>query len=617
MLPGWRSIMLRLACLALLLAMGCATEPPAVVPSSDRATLRHPPAGDVVGRAGLHGGHAWLGLPYAEPPLAALRWRAPQPRLPWTGTREALAFGASCPQFASSVGGDASAEEGTPIGSEDCLTLNVYAPVLSGPPADARLPVMVWIHGGGNTIGTSKFYDGSQLATEQQLVVVTINYRLGALGWFRHASLREGADETDASGNFGTLDQIQALRWVRDNIAAFGGDPDRVTIFGESAGGQNVLVLLTTPASHGLFHRAIAQSGGTWNASVAEAENLVDAAEPGAPHSSSEILLRLLVREGVATNRASALARTEAMPAEELASFLRGIPPERLLAAYNEGGAGMYECPRVFREGTVIPAEPLGDRLGRADGHHGVPVMLGSNRDEQKLFFFLDPEYTRYWFGLIPRARDAEAYHRDASYRSRAWKAAGVDDPARALATNQPGQVFAYRFDWDEEPTVLGANLGELLGAAHGFEIPFVFGHWDLGATGDSLFTEGNRPGREALSATMRSYWAEFARNGDPRRGHEGTLPSWEPWQDGGEKYIVLDTPAGGGVRMASETETLDALAAEIVADDSYASERTRCAELAQLTTWTEDRFGPADYRAAGNSRCAPFAREELLASDD
>jgi para-nitrobenzyl esterase len=609
--------MLRPACLALLLAVGCASEPPVEVTSSDPDTLRHPPAGDVVGSAGVHGGHAWLGMPYAEPPLGALRWRAPQPLLPWTGTREALAFGASCPQFASGICGDASAEPGTPIGSEDCLTLNVYAPALTGPPAEARLPVMVWIHGGGNTIGTAKFYDGSRLATEQQLVVVAIHYRLGALGWFRHASLRDGADEADASGNFGTLDQIQALRWVQSNIAAFGGDPDNVTIFGESAGGQNVLVLLTAPAAAGLFHRAIAQSGGAWNSSVAEAENLLNAPEPGSPNSSSEILLRLLQGEGLATDRTSALARTDAMPAAELASFLRGIPAERLLAAYDGRGAGMYECPRVFREGTVIPAEPLGDRLARADGHHAVPVMLGSNRDEQKLFFFLDPEYTRRWFGLIPQARDAEAYQRDASYRSRAWKAAGVDDPARALAAQQPGRVFAYRFDWDEEPSVLGADLGQLLGAAHGLEIPFVFGHWDLGATGRALFTESNRPGRETLSAMMRSYWAEFARNGDPGRGREGTLPRWSAWQDDGEKYVVLDTPAGGGARMASATESLDALAAEIVADGSYASERARCAELAQLTTWTEDRFGAAEYRTAGNSRCAPFAREELLAADD
>jgi len=463
-------------------------------------------------------------------------------------------------------------------------------------------------------IGTSRFYDGSRLASEQQVVVVTFNYRLGALGWFRHAALREGADALDASGNFGTLDQIEALRWVQANIAAFGGDPANVTIFGESAGGQNVLVLLTAPGARDLFHRAISQSGGPWHATVAEAENLVGAPEPGDRNSSAEILLRLLVHEGLAADPVAAMARADAMPAAEIASFLRGVPTERLLAAYDRNGGGGYECPRVFREGTVIPKEPLGELLADPAGHHGVPVVLGSNRDEQKLFFFLDPARVRRWFGLVPRVRDREAYERDAGYRSRAWKVTGVDDPARALAAHQGERTFAYRFDWDEEPRVLGADLGRLLGAAHGFEIPFVFGHWELGPTGRVLFTDENVAGREALSAMLRAYWAEFARHGDPGRGSAGNLPRWGSWQENGDKYLVLDTPGGGGLRMASRTETLDTLAAEILADASYADERERCAELASLTTWASERFGPPEYRRAGNGHCAPFAPEELLA---
>jgi para-nitrobenzyl esterase len=603
--------------LALALALaGCASEPPAALPAADPATLRQPPAGDVVGAAGTHGGHAWLGIPYAEPPVGELRWRAPQPLLPWTGTREALAFGASCPQFASAVGGDASAEPGTLVGDEDCLTLNVYAPALAGPAADARLPVMVWIHGGGNTIGTARFYDGSRLASRHRVIVVTLNYRLGALGWFRHAALREGRDAIDASGNFGTLDQIAALHWVQANVAAFGGDPGNVTIFGESAGGQNVFVLLTSPLAQGLFQRAIVQSGGAWNSTLAEAEHLADAAEPGSPHSSAEILLALLQREGRAADRAGALATAAAMPPAEIAGFLRGLPAERLLPAYDGHGIGMYECPRVFRDGAVIPAAPLGERLADPAGHHGVPVMLGSNRDEQKLFFFLDPARVRRWFGVVPQARDADAYQRDAAYRSRAWKASGVDDPARALAQSQPGRVFAYRFDWDEEPRVLWADLGALIGAAHGLEIPFVFGHWELGRTGRVLFDESNRAGREALSAMMMSYWAEFAHSGDPGRGRDGTLPHWAPWQDGGETYAVLDTPAGGGVRMATGSESLEGIAETILADASFDSERERCSALASLTTWTSERFGAAQYRAAGGGRCAGLPPEELLAAD-
>jgi para-nitrobenzyl esterase len=607
----------RRVALALALALvGCGSDPPA--PSANPATFRQPPAGDVVGADGAHGGHAWLGIRYAEPPVGALRWRAPQPLLPWTGTREALSFGASCPQFASRVpGGDASGPPGTPVGSEDCLTLNVYAPDLSGPIADARLPVMVWIYGGGNSIGTSRSYDGSRLASVHRVIVVTLNYRVGAFGWFRHAALREGRDALDASGNFGTLDQIAALHWVQANVAAFGGDPDNVTIFGESAGGLNVRVLLTSPPARGLFQRAIVQSGGSSSVSVAEAEHLRDAPDPGSTLSSGEIVLALLEREGLATQRASASKVAAAMPPAELASFLRGLPVEKLLSAYGASHSGMYKSPRIFRDGTVIPLEPLSERLDRPEGYHDVPVIFGSNRDEEKTFFFIDPTYVRRWFGILPQARNAVAYERDAAYRSRAWKVSGVDHPASALAGTRPGRVFAYRFDWDEEPSVLWSDLGRLLGAAHGLEIPFVFGNWEIpfGKTGRLLFNDENRAGREALSAAMMSYWAEFALRGDPGRGRDGTLPRWAPWGDDGEKYVVLDTPAGGGVRMTSETESFADLAAAILADETFESERERCTELASLTTWTPERFGEAEYRAAGGGRCSPFPPEQLLAA--
>jgi para-nitrobenzyl esterase len=589
-------------------ALACASEPPApVVPSTDPATLRRLPTGDVIGRAGRYGGHAWLGLPYAEPPQGELRWRAPQPLLPWTGTREALAFGASCPQPASPVGGDDSAAPGVLVGSEDCLYLNVYAPAFAPeqvPAGPARLPVMLWIHGGGNTTGAARTYDGSRLAATHGRIVVMLNYRLGALGWLRHAALREGREPAEASGNFGTLDQIHALHWVRDNVAGFGGDPGNVTIFGESAGGQNVLALLVSPLAGGLFHRAIVQSGGTWSRTPAEAEHFVDDAEPGNAQSSSEILLRLLSGEADPPDRAAAKAALAAMPPAEIATFLRGVPVERLFAAYRDGGPERADPPRVFLDGAVLPAEPLHLAIGRAGAYHAVPVVLGSNRDEQKLFAFLDPRQVRRWFGF-PRAKDPARYQRDAAYRSRVWKITGVDDPARALAQAQPGRVFAYRFDWDEEPRVFGVDLAALLGAAHGLEIPFVFGHWDFGREGRMLFDAANAPGREALSTMMMSYWAEFAATGDPGRGRDGTLPRWGAWQEDGEKYVVLDTPAGGGVRMATESERLEDVAAALLADPSFEDDAERCRALTRLDEWTSERAAAVSYASAGDGRCA------------
>ena len=587
-------------------ALACASEPPATLDHRDPDTLRHLPAGDVLGSAGRYGGHAWLGLPYAEPPLGELRWRAPQALLPWIGTREALAPAASCPQLASPLGGDDSAAPGTLVGSEDCLYLDVYAPAFPPdriPAAGARLPVMVWIHGGGNTIGAAKNYDGSRLAATHQVIVVAINYRLGALGWFRNAALREGRDARDASGNFGTLDQIRALEWVRDNAAAFGGDPDNVTIFGESAGGQNVLALLVSPPARGLFQRAIAQSGGTWSSTPAEAEHYRDDTVPGDAQSSSEILLRLLEPGVASADRAAAKAALAARSPSELAALLRAVPLDRLFAAYAAAPGERHDPPRVFREGSVLPEAPFLEALGTPEA--AVPVLLGSNRDEQKLFAFVDPAQVRHWFWLIPQARDPEAYRRDTGYRSRAWKVTGVDDPARRLVGAHPGQVFAYRFDWDEEPSVLGANLGELIGAAHGLEIPFVFGHWRLGRAGEILFDDENLAGREALAAVMMSYWAEFAWHGDPGRGRDGTLPRWTAWQDDGEKYLVLDTPAGGGVRMARESERLPDIAAAILADPSFRDEAERCRALARLGEWTLDQPPHEDYASSANGVCS------------
>ena len=229
----------------LLLVSGCRGGP--AVPVVDPGSRRTTPSGEVVGFSGRYGSYVWLGLPYAAPPIGDLRWRAPQPNAAWSGVREALQAGAPCVQYASPFGGIQTARVNTPVGNEDCLTLNVYAP--KSATATSFLPVMVWIHGGGNTIGTSTLFDGGNLATRRDVVVVTVNYRLGPFGWFRHEALRAGAaDDVERSGNFGTLDLVRALEWVQSHIAGFGGDPARVTMFGESAGATNVMTLLSDAA---------------------------------------------------------------------------------------------------------------------------------------------------------------------------------------------------------------------------------------------------------------------------------------------------------------------------------------------------------------------------------
>ena len=230
-----------------------------------------------------------------------------------------------------------------------------------------------------------------------------------------------------------------------------------------------------------------------------------------------------------------------------------------------------------------------------------VPIVLGTNRDEMKLFLFLNPEYVRRWFGVLPEVKDRELYLLTAEYQSRSWKAAGADELAMALAGSGRGDVFVYRWDWDEEPSVLWSDLGELIGAAHGLEIPFVFGHWNLGKQGHFLFDEKSQPGREALSAAMMSYWAEFARSGAPGQGRRGELPLWSAWdpREDAEKFMVLDTEAGGGMRMAREAETNRALLAEMRSDPRLADTELRCAVLGNVIAWSP-ALDESDYAAGG-----------------
>lgn len=222
-------------------------------------SLRTINTGQLVGFEDSYDTFAWLGIPYASAPTGNLRWRAPQAPQSWNGVRTAIQYGEPCMQFWGALAG-VDGNPGEVIGDEDCLSLNIWSPKKAT--SNTPLPVMVWIHGGGNDSGSANLYQGHHLAGTQNVVVVTLNYRLGLLGWLSHPAIRSSsANLADASGNFGTLDIIQALSWVRDNIMLFGGDPSNVTIFGESAGGRNVYSLMASPFAKGLFHKAIVQSG--------------------------------------------------------------------------------------------------------------------------------------------------------------------------------------------------------------------------------------------------------------------------------------------------------------------------------------------------------------------
>ncbi len=596
---GWLGV----SCLlTVLLLVGC-SEPTREETTPEPDTRRELAAGTVVGTDGRYGGHVWRGIPYARPPVGERRWRAPRPPAARGDTWLALTRGTPCPQLGSRFGGVTSVEEGTPTGGEDCLYLDVYAPSFEPeeiPEGPDRLPVMVWIHGGGNVIGHTGLYDGSKLASEQDVIVVMIQYRLGPLGWFRHPALRgPSTDRAEASGNFALLDMVRALEWVRTNAAAFGGDPENVTIFGESAGGRNVYSLMLSPRAEGLFDRAIVQSGALRTTDPDRAEAPRDGG--GAENSSREVLVRLLRADDRAEDAAEARDRLQEMGDTAVREYLRDQSPPELLEAYEPGGLGpMIEVPQVFADGHVLPEEDPLEVFARPDSYNQVPVMVGSNRDEAKLFLFGDSRWVYHRFWLFPRLREPELYEVLAEYMSNLWKGAGVDEPARVLRAAQGPSVYAYRFDWDEEPTVMGSDLSRMLGAAHGFEIPFVFGHFHFGSSqDDNLFTEGNRPGREALSAKMRAYWAEFAATGEPGTGGREDAARWRPWDPsdpGAPKYLRLDTEEDGGLRMESRTYEPEELIERVSGDSRLETDRQRCVVYRGMATLSAG-FGRRAYR--------------------
>jgi para-nitrobenzyl esterase len=560
------------------------------VASADPSTRRTIETGTVVGYED-RGAYAWASIPYAAPPLGELHWRAPRPASAWSGTREAVRFGDECTQ---------SGLRGRAAGSEDCLYLNVWAPL----DAHGR-PVMVFVHGGANHIGegATSIYHGARLAHDHGVVLVTFNYRLGPLGWFAHPALAPMGDDpvarADASGNYGTLDIIAALGWVQRNVAAFGGDPGNVTVFGESAGAFNIMSLMVSPLARGLYHKAIVQSGGLTIVPMSEAQNYRDAPVPGHPLSARELTNRLLVADGRADDEREARRVQDAMTSAELASFLRRLDAPTMLAAQdrrlvmaqiNAGeppapfvlGAGIpSRTPYIFGDGYVLPAgAQLPVLLADPTRHHATPIVLGTNRDETRLFAALSPESTDRMLGVPWRLRDPVAYARDTEYGSDLWKAEAVDEPATLLSAHST-TVWAYRFDWDELRSVGTLDLSTLFGAAHAFELPFVFGNLDI--VEHALLLADPAAARN-LARAMMSYWAEFAWHGAPGGGRDGRYPDWQPWNStpGAQKVLLLDTPAGGGIRMAPLEVTRVRLAARL-ANDSRFADAERCTLMRRM----------------------------------
>jgi para-nitrobenzyl esterase len=578
----------------------------------ESAATRMIGTGQVIGFREENGSHAWLGIPYAAPPVESLRWKAPLPADPWgADTYLALGVGDPCLQIGNFKSDVPTGETG---GSEDCLYLNLWTPEFAPenvPTGSNRLPVMVWVHGGSNTYGHGGLYNGKDLANGHDLVVITMNYRLGPLGWFTHPALASG-DSLDDSGNYGTLDIIRLLQWVQENISSFGGDPGNVTVFGESAGGGNTFSMILSQEAAGLFHKAASQSGGVGTVEVSYGQNYTDdPLEPGHPNSSREILNNLLIADGAA-DREAAKAIQEGMTDQEIADYLCGKPGADILRACVSGRDNV-SAPTRFRDGLVLPTgDPL-TLLEDAVNYNEVPLILGSNRDEDKLYTIFNPDFVNIAAGLPVGAKDKAYYALHSSYASDAKKVRMVDGIA-AILSETPGQpdIYAYRFDWDEEPTVIVIDVSFLLGASHGLEISFVFNNFDQFMAPkftEYVFSEDNLPGRLELGGSMSSYWAEFAYSGSPGFGRSGSeTVEWKAWDNspGGDKIIVFDTVADGGIEVSDLTITLQDLKDRLLLETGFTTQEQHCGMYAELFADTE-LWNDEEYDNLGEEGCAEY----------
>lgn len=579
----------------------------------DSASAVQLDSGKLVGFADAYNTYAWLGVPYAQAPVDELRWRAPQAAQPWASTLEATQYGKSCVQFAGPLAG-VDGEEGQVVGDEDCLSLNIWAPksalLTAKQHSKKKRPVMYWIHGGGNDSGSGKVFQGHHLAGEKDVIVVTINYRVGMLGWFSHDAIRATASNPeDASGNFGTLDIIHGLKWVQQNIAEFGGDPDNVTIFGESAGGRNVYSLLASPLAKGLFHRAISQSGTPDTTVLTLAENFSDnkLIDPvsGLNNSSNGLISLILSDQEPDASQAQIRQQITTTKPAELLAKLRQVTPKKLmtLAVSRSQSTGYIQVARVLRDGHVLPKTSTLELFKSTQNYNSVPLMLGTNRDEQKLFMARDPRYVDNLLGVLPRPKDEAYYNRVAKYVSDNWKAGAVDEPAKIISKTNAPNVYAYRFDWDESPSNIFADLPMLIGASHGLEISFVFGDFEGGLPVGPLLDKTNAPGRKELSLSMMDYWAAFAHNGDPGTGLSGAQPDWSAWSQSGVNVMVLDTLADGGRRMQEVRTNVADIKVKLSGDQILTGQRDRCEAYAALFLHgyqSSDFWNPTEYSKLG-----------------
>jgi len=522
-------------------------------PAADGPMVRQTTTGKIEGvdDSASSGTYFWKGVPFAKAPVGELRWRAPVVPDAWSGIRPAKTFGAACLQIGRIFGPGSNntydativSTLGQPLGSEDCLFVNVWRPATT----DKNLPVLLFVHGGSNVSGytADPLYDGAKLAKAANAVVITASYRLGVLGFLNVPQLRPGGSAGDDSGNFALLDNMAALRFIQNNAATFGGDPGNVTLSGESAGATNLLAIMTSPMAKGLFHKVIEMSGG-----ISMASNLVG--KPGASPAlapaavslaqGDTILKSLLVADGTAADATAAGTYIATRTPAQIADYMRAKEGGALLTTVLKAGQSSVG---PIPDGTVLPLNPI-DAIA-AGNYVKVPTIAGNTREEGKLFaaaawtpndaqrltlmMNFDPDAATQTLTtgdivkapFLPVDTAGTGYNAVTQSITSLLFEANRDNLLDTMKTRQ-SNLWSYRLDWAQE----AYPWNEVYGAAHAFDLPFVFGNFGPSVLSNTIGGKANEKGRLALSRTVMASIGAFMRNGDPNTAELGA--TWAPW---------------------------------------------------------------------------------------
>ena len=522
----------------------------------------------------------WDDIPYAQPPIENLRWKAPR-EVKANSNIIKKRDNNFCMQRTSSLGGSAQFSDKDISGTEDCLYLDIFAPSKK---STELLPVMFWIHGGGNTSGLKDLYDFTKLVKKHDVIVVRINYRLGPFGWFTHPAIQDLQDGIDKTSNFGTLDIIAALEWVNNNISLFGGDSENITIFGESAGGHNVLSLLVSSKAKGLFNKAISMSG--YTTSISQKDAYKPEKKSNTSSYSSWSVVNKIIKNQSYDKEQSYFSN------KEIRDILYSLSEEEFYGFYSER-ENYEEIPLLTDDGIVIPSIGLRKALANRDYVNNVPTILGSNRDEVKIWlafseYLVDVDYSLSGsLFSLPKViiKDESAYEAFNYYRSAAWKLRGVDEPLRSLTLAGNKNLYSYRFDWDDQRKFIIGDFKQLFGAGHALEIPLLLGNTMLvGGPPISNFMYPRGISRFYTSRNMMKFWTNFAKYGKP--GKSSNKIEWTPYEINTDKessFMILDNKRN--LKMRSDYISYKTLSEELYLDKRL-NEEEKCVIALQMFTF-------------------------------